>query len=61
MLMATVSCTSLGAWYGILAVVSQLAVVTNAFLIAVTAQFIPIEVFTRGGYRLGLVCRCTRG
>ena len=40
-----------GAWFGILTVVSQLAVVTNAFLIAITAQFIPIETYARGGFR----------
>lgn len=41
----------LGAWFGILSVISQLSVVTNAFLIAVTAQFIPIETYIRGGFR----------
>lgn len=38
-------------WYDVLSVVSKLAVVTNAFIIATTSQFIPIEVFTRGEYR----------
>ena len=39
-----------GAWFYILDVISKLSVVTNAFLIAVTSQFIPFEVYTRGGY-----------
>ena len=34
-----------------LAVVSQLAVVTNALLIAITSNFVGFEVYTRGGYR----------
>ena len=33
-----------GAWYTILAVVSNLAVVTNVFLIAFTAEFIPLRL-----------------
>ena len=39
-----------GAWYGVLAVVSHLAVVTNALLIAITSNFVSFEVYTRGGY-----------
>ena len=39
-----------GAWYAILDITSKLAVVTNAFLIAVTAQFVPFEIYTRGDY-----------
>ena len=35
----------IGAWFYILTVISQLAVVTNAFLIAVTAQLVPVEVY----------------
>ena len=41
----------IGAWFYILSVVSQFAVVTNAFLIAVTAQLVPIETFAIGGYK----------
>jgi len=40
-----------GAWYTILEVVSKLAVVTNALLIAITAQFVPIETYRYGGFR----------
>ena len=40
-----------GAWYGVLAVISQLSVVTNALLIAVTSNFVGFEVYIRGGYR----------
>jgi hypothetical protein len=40
----------IGAWYGVLAVVSQLAVVTNALLIAITSNFVGFEVYRRGGY-----------
>ena len=39
-----------GAWYSILAIVSQLAVVTNAILIAITSNFVGFEVYIRGGY-----------
>ena len=39
-----------GAWFTILNIISQLSVVTNAFLIAVTAQFVPFEVYVRGGW-----------
>jgi len=41
----------IGAWYTILEVVSKLAVVTNALLIAITAQFVPIETYRYGGFR----------
>ena len=41
----------IGAWFTILDVVSKTAVVTNALLIAITAQFIPIETYRFGGYR----------
>lgn len=44
-------CVHVGAWYGVLAVVSQLAVVTNALLIAITSNFVGFEVYIRGGYR----------
>ena len=37
-----------GAWYGILDVISKLSIVTNAFIIAVTAEFIPILVYQYG-------------
>ena len=40
-----------GAWYSVLAVVSQLAVVTNALLIAITSNFVGFEVYRRGGYK----------
>lgn len=40
----------IGAWYSILAIVSQLAVVTNAILIAITSNFVGFEVYIRGGY-----------
>lgn len=40
-----------GAWYGVLDVVSQLSVVTNALLIAITSNFVGFEVYRRGGYR----------
>lgn len=41
----------IGAWYGVLAIVSQLAVVTNAILIAITSNFVGFEVYRRGGYQ----------
>ncbi|KAL5475674.1 hypothetical protein EMCRGX_G025519 [Ephydatia muelleri] len=40
----------IGSWYAILDVVSKLSVVTNAWLIAVTANFIPLEVYKHLGY-----------
>ena len=47
------SCLALlvGSWYGILDVVSKLSVVTNAWLIAVTANFIPLLVYQGLGYQ----------
>lgn len=39
-----------GAWYGVLAVISQLAVVTNALLIAITSSFVSYETYRRGDY-----------
>ncbi|XP_065912183.1 anoctamin-7-like [Dysidea avara] len=36
----------IGAWYAILDIIARLSVVTNAFLIAVTAQFIPLQVYS---------------
>ena len=42
--------THLGAWYGVLAVISQLAVVTNALLIAITSSFVSYETYIRGNY-----------
>ena len=42
---------SIGAWYGVLAIVSQLAVVTNAILIAITSNFVGFEVYRRGDYQ----------
>ena len=44
-------CLYIGAWYGVLAIVSQLAVVTNAILIAITSNFVGFEVYRRGGYQ----------
>lgn len=44
-------CVHVGAWYGVLAIVSQLAVVTNAILIAITSNFVGFEVYRRGGYQ----------
>ena len=38
----------IGAWFYILTVISQLAVVSNAFLIAFTAHIVPIEVYAFG-------------
>ena len=38
----------IGAWFYILTVISQLAVISNAFLIAITAQLVPIEVYAYG-------------
>lgn len=35
----------IGAWFGILTIISQLSIVTNAFIIVVTGQFIPQLVF----------------
>jgi hypothetical protein len=40
----------IGAWYSVLAIVSQLAVVTNAILIAITSNFVGFEVYIRAGY-----------
>jgi hypothetical protein len=40
----------IGAWYGILSVVSNISVLTNALLIAITSNFVGFEVYTRGGY-----------
>ena len=40
----------IGAWFYILTVISQLAVISNAFLIAITAQLVPLEVY-RYSYR----------
>eukprot|EP00731_Ephydatia_muelleri_P029832 Em0021g355a len=40
----------IGAWYYIMDIVSKLAVITNAWLIAVTANFIPYLVYTGLGY-----------
>ena len=48
----TAGVLSAGAWYGILAVVSQLSVVTNALLIAITSNFVGFEVYIRGDYDL---------
>ena len=39
-----------GAWYGVLSVISTLAVVTNALLIATTSNFVSFEVYIRGDY-----------
>ena len=39
-----------GAWYGVLSVISTLAVVTNALLIASTSNFVSFEVYIRGNY-----------
>ena len=38
----------IGAWFYILTVISQLAVISNAFLIAITAQLVPLEVYAFG-------------
>ena len=38
----------IGAWFYILTVISQLAVVSNALLIAFTAHIVPIEVYAFG-------------
>ncbi|XP_064396523.1 anoctamin-7-like isoform X2 [Halichondria panicea] len=35
----------IGAWFGILTIVSQMSVITNAFIIVITSQFIPQAVF----------------
>ena len=48
--MSTVWCGSTGAWYGVLSVVSNLSVLTNALLIAITSNFVGFEVYIRGGY-----------
>ena len=40
-----------GSWYGILDVVSKLSVVTNAWLIGVTANFIPLLMYRGLGYQ----------
>ncbi|RDD39920.1 Anoctamin-4 [Trichoplax sp. H2] len=39
---------NIGAWYGILDSVSKMAVITNAFVIAVTSDFIPRMVYEYG-------------
>ena len=39
-----------GAWFTVLHIVSSMAVLTNGLLIAITAQFIPFQVYVRGGY-----------
>ncbi len=40
-----------GAWFTILEIISFLSVITNAFLIGVTAQWVPFEVYDRGDYQ----------
>ena len=41
----------IGAWFYLLTVVSQFAVVTNALLIAITSGFVPQAVYLYGGYQ----------
>ena len=48
--MTLITYCSTGAWYAILSVVSNVAVLTNALLIAITSNFVGFEVYTRGGY-----------
>lgn len=39
-----------GAWYGVLAIISQMSVITNALLIAITSNFVGFELYIRGNY-----------